>query len=92
MKGGGLLNNHICKKNQISPMRQQKFSISTFPIMSCHSNQSSYPIGTKKTQLLVPSTYRCYMCNMKRINFMASEERSFENVENDGYLYIHVKR
>ena len=28
--------------------------------ISCHSNQSSYPIGTK-TQLFVPPTYRCYM-------------------------------
>ena len=33
--GGGLLNKHICgKKNQISPVRQQKLSISSFPIIS----------------------------------------------------------
>ena len=31
----GLLNKHICiKKNQFSPVRQQKLSISTFPIIS----------------------------------------------------------
>ena len=35
MKHGGLLNKHICeKKIQISPVRQQKLSISTFPIIS----------------------------------------------------------
>ena len=35
MQHGGLLNKHICeKKNQISPMRQPKLSISTFPIIS----------------------------------------------------------
>ena len=49
--------------------------------ISCHSNQSSYPTGTKKTQLFVPPTYRCYMCNMKRIVLTASEEMSFENVD-----------
>ena len=27
--------------------------------ISCHSNQSSYPIGTKTT-LFVPPAYRCY--------------------------------
>ena len=43
--------------------------------MSCHSNQSSYPIGTK-TQLFVPPAYKCYM---GRIGFTASEEKSFEN-------------
>ena len=35
MQQGGLLNKHICeKKNQISPVRQQKLSISSFPIIS----------------------------------------------------------
>ena len=35
MQHGGLLNEHICeKKNQISPVRQQKLSISSFPIIS----------------------------------------------------------
>ena len=31
---GGLLNKHFFKKIQISPMTWQKFSISTFPIIS----------------------------------------------------------
>ena len=35
MQHGGLLNKHICeKKNQISPVRQQKLSISSFSIIS----------------------------------------------------------
>ena len=59
--------------------------------ISCHSNQISYPIGTK-TQLFVPSNYRCYMWNMERIGFTVSEEKSFENVDgqttDDGCLPI----
>ena len=35
MQHGGLLNKHICEnKIQISPVRQQKLSIYTFPIIS----------------------------------------------------------
>ena len=34
MKRRGLLNKHFCKKIQISPMRQKKLSISSFPIIS----------------------------------------------------------
>ena len=35
MQHGGLLNKYICEsKNQISPLRQQKLSISSFPIIS----------------------------------------------------------
>ena len=34
MQNGGLLNKHICEKNQISPVRQQKLSIVSFPIIS----------------------------------------------------------
>ena len=37
----------------------------------------------QKTQLFVPPTYRCYICNMKRSGLMASEEKSFENVHDD---------
>ena len=33
MQHGGLLNKHICGK-KISPVRQQKLSISSFPIIS----------------------------------------------------------
>ena len=58
--------------------------------ISCHSNQSSYPIGIK-TQLFVPPTYRWYMWNMRRNGLTASEEMWFENVDrrtDDGYLHI----
>ena len=49
MKCGELLNKHFCNnKIQLSPMRQQKLPISTFPIISlwkrCHSNESSWTL------------------------------------------------
>ena len=51
LKRRALLNKHFSKnKTQISPMRKQKFAISTFfhyksmGLISCHGNQSSYPI------------------------------------------------
>ena len=50
--------------------------------ISFDSNQSSYPIGTR-TQLFVPLAYRCYLWNLVRIGFMASEEMSFENARSD---------
>ena len=46
-----------------------------------HNNQCSYPIGTKNITTRSP-IYRCYMWNMERIGFTASEEKSFENVDN----------
>ena len=49
--------------------------------ISCHSNQSSYPIGTKKQNNIIRSPY-LYMWNMIRIGFMSSEI-SFENVDNN---------
>ena len=58
--------------------------------ISCHSNQSSYPIGTKKHNYLSPPPdlsppppdyLKCYMWNMERIGFTASEKKSIENVD-----------
>ena len=51
--------------------------------ISCHNNQSSYPIGTKNNfnRPPPPPAYRCYMWNMARIGFLASEKMSFENVD-----------
>ena len=50
--------------------------------ISCHSNQSSYPTGTKNTIIRSPDLgYRCYMCNMERIGLTVSEEMSFENFD-----------
>ena len=53
MKNRGLPNKYFCKIIQKTPLRQKILSISTFPIISlsnicCHSNQSSYPIETRK--------------------------------------------
>ena len=56
------------------------FLYESMETISCHSNQSSYPIGTK-TQLFVPPAYRCYMWNVERIGFTASEEMSFEKFD-----------
>ena len=63
--------------------------------ISFHSNQSSYPTGTKKkTQLFVPPAYRCYIWNLVRIGFMDSDEMSFENVDGrrttDACLYYKL--
>ena len=51
LKRRALLNKHFSEnKTQISPMRKQKFAISTFfhyksmGCICCHGNQSSYPI------------------------------------------------
>ena len=56
MKHGGLLNKYFCKKKiQISPNDLAEivtFHFSHYKSMgtiSCHSNQSSYPIGIKNT-------------------------------------------
>ena len=59
MKDEGLLNKHICeKKSNISNETAEIvnfhfFHYKSMGTISCHSNQSSYPIGTK-TQLFVP--------------------------------------
>ena len=41
---------------------------------------SSYPTGTKIIIFVSPA-YRCYMRNLVRIGFMASDGMSFENVD-----------
>ena len=87
MKRRGLLNKHFCNFFfQISPIRQKKLSISSFPIISLW--ELKVAIATRvlirlerKTQLFVPPTYRCYICNMRRIGPAASERKSFENVD-----------
>ena len=57
---------------------------------SCHSNQISYLTGTK-TQLFAPPIDRCYMSNMERIDLMASEEMSLENVDGRTDACIYYK-
>ena len=56
---------NICEKNQISPVRQKKLSISIFYYMSmgtisCHSNQSSYPTGIKNTTFVEANVLSMY--------------------------------
>ena len=71
-----LLNKHFCKKNLNicnKTVKIANFHFSHYKLMeiiSCHSNQTSYPIG-RKTQLFVPPIYRCYMWNMEIIGVMA---------------------
>ena len=47
--------------------------------ISCHSNQNSYQTETKNSKFFVSPTFRRYLCNIERIDLMASE-MSFENV------------
>ena len=77
MNSRGLFKKHFYKKNLNICIFSHYKSMAT---ISCHGSQSSYPIGTK-TILFVSPAYRCYMRNMARIGFMASEEMSFENVD-----------
>ena len=64
MNRTGLLKKHFCKKN--TNICSETAKIANFPFshfksiatISCHSNHSSYPIGTKNT---VPLAYRCYV-------------------------------
>ena len=52
MKYGGLLNEHICEKKSNVSNETVNFDFSHYKSMgtiSCHSNQSSYPTGTKHT-------------------------------------------
>ena len=63
MQHEGLLNKNICeKKNQISPVRLN-FQFSNYKSMgtiSCHSNQSSYPTGIKKTTFVEANVLSIY--------------------------------
>ena len=60
MKRRGLLNKHFCKKIPNIPNETEKivnFLFSHYKSMgtiSCHSNQSSYPIGIKKHNFSFP--------------------------------------
>ena len=49
--------------------------------ISCHSNQSSYPIGTKNTIIHSTPIYRCCMWNMETFSFTASENMLFEKAD-----------
>ena len=52
--------------------------------LSCHSNQSSYPIEIKKHKYSFPPPVDAVCEMMKRFGLAASGEKSFENVDDDG--------
>ena len=87
MKRGGLLNKHI--SDFFSNISNETAEIVNFHIshdksmgtISCYKTRVLIR-PEHKTQLFIPLTYRCYMCDMERICFKASEEKSIENVEN----------
>ena len=104
MKRRGLLNKHFCKKNQNIPNETEKivnFLFSHYKSMgtiSCHSNQSSYPIGTKKKHNFpfpLPIDAVCEIskesasrlqrrCRLK----MLTDGRTTDGRTDDGYLHI----
>ena len=66
MKRGGLLNKHFCKKIPNIPNETGKivnFFFSHYKstgIISCHSNQSSYPTGIKQTTFVEANVISMY--------------------------------
>ena len=67
IKCGELLNKHFCKKIPNIPNETEKivnFLFSHYKSMgtiSCHSNQSSFPIGIKKTTFRSPNLKMLYV-------------------------------
>ena len=49
--------------------------------ISCHSNQSPYPIKTKKHNYSFPLPVDGVMCNMRTIGPAVSEKKIFEIVD-----------
>ena len=86
MKRRELLNKNFCKKNPNIPNETEKivnFLFSHYKSMgtiSCHSNQSSYPIGIKKHNFSFPLPIDA-ICEYEKKGLTASEEMSFENVD-----------
>ena len=83
MNRRGLLKKHFCRKKNLN-ICSETAKIATFHFShyksmettSCHSNQSSYSIGTKNT---IICSLKLYMLYVKY--FTASEKKSFENVD-----------
>ena len=60
--------------------------------ISCHSNQSSYPTGTKNTIIRSPDLYMLYVKYEKNW-LLCSEEMLFENVDGrttDTFIYYKL--
>ena len=66
MKHGGLLNKYFCKKisnipNDLAEIVNFHFShYKSMGTLSCHSNQSSYPTGTKNTTYVEANVLSMY--------------------------------
>ena len=67
MKHGGLLNKYFCKKknstipNDLAEIVNFHFShYKSMGTISCHSNQSSYPTGIKKTTYVEANVLNMY--------------------------------
>ena len=107
MKCRGLLNIHFCKKKiQNIPNETEKivnFLFSHYKSMgtiSCHSNQSSYPTGTKKHNYLFPlpidAIYEIleesaqWLQRRSRLKMLTTDDgrRTDDGRTDDGYLYI----
>ena len=92
LKRRALLNKIFSKnKTQISPMRKQKFAISTFSIISLWNVYVAMATRVlirseqqKKKTFLVSPSCGCFMPNIKSFGHTASEEMSFEIVDDDG--------
>ena len=73
----GPLKEHFCKTKYLqwdsSKCQFSFFAIATRVLIRLE----------QKTILFIPPAYRCYMWNMARIGFLASEEMPFENVDDD---------
>ena len=79
----GILKKHLCNISADHIAINANFHFSHYKSMatvSSYSIQSSFPNGTKR-HYSFPLGSRCYMQNLVRIGFVASEEMSFENIE-----------
>ena len=92
MNRRGLLKKHLKKESKYLQWDSFHFSYyKSVETISCHSNQSSYPIGTKKHNCSFPPSIDA-ICGIWEKS--ASEEKSFENVDDgrttDACLYYKL--
>ena len=85
MKHGGLLNIYFCKKknsnipNDLAEFVNFHFShYKSMGTISCHSNQSSYPTGIKKT-IYVEANVQSMYAKFRLHSCMVSEKKIFKH-------------
>ena len=81
MKHGGLLNKHVCEKKKISSETAETvnfhfFHYKSMGIISCHSNQSSYPTRIKNT-IFIKAKHVCQVSASSHLWFL---RRRFLNI------------